>query len=222
MRTARLRLWLKRLWAAPCSAVGLLLAAAVLALGGRARWSSGALEVSLRERPGQCGRLARRLPFRAVVFGHVILAVTQEELQCIGPHERVHVEQYERWGPLFFLAYGSSSLWQLLHGRDAYWDNRFEVQARERSRARLMPVWWDSRQPEADMADNPSIRGGSDRERINVNQEHELRHWAKKLDATPEQIKEAVQAVGDRADKVELHLKGSRASSNADREGGAR
>lgn len=68
------------------------------------------------------------------------------------------------------------------------------------------------------MADNPSIRSGSDRERINVNQEHELRHWAKKFDATPQQIKEAVQAVGDRADKVEMHLKGSRSSTNSDRE----
>ena len=68
------------------------------------------------------------------------------------------------------------------------------------------------------MPDNPSIRSGSDRERINVNQEHELRHWAKKFDTTPEQIKEAVQAVGDRVDKVEMHLKGSRSTSNSDRE----
>jgi hypothetical protein len=61
--------------------------------------------------------IARRLPFRGIVFGHVILAVTRKELQGIRAHERVHVDQYERWGPLFFFAYGASSLWQLLHGR---------------------------------------------------------------------------------------------------------
>ena len=70
------------------------------------------------------------------------------------------------------------------------------------------------------MPDDRTHRSGSDRERINVNQPYELRDWAKKFNATPEQIKEAVQAVGDRADKVEMHLKGSRSSSNASREAG--
>lgn len=68
------------------------------------------------------------------------------------------------------------------------------------------------------MADSKTTRNGSDRDRINVNQDYELRDWAKKFDATPEQIKEAVQAVGDRVDKVEMHLKGSRSSTNADRQ----
>jgi hypothetical protein len=45
-------------------------------------------------------------------------------------HEQVHVEQYERWGALFLLAYPAESLLQLSLGRRAYWDNRFEVQAR--------------------------------------------------------------------------------------------
>jgi len=126
--------FLKHLWAAPCSAVGLAMAAIPLALGGRATVSAGAVEVTYRESADGCGRLAGKLPFRAIVFGHVILAVTREELQRIGPHERVHVEQYERWGPLFFLAYGLSSLWQLVRGRSPYWHNHFEVQARNLSR----------------------------------------------------------------------------------------
>ena len=67
------------------------------------------------------------------------------------------------------------------------------------------------------MPDDTSSRGGQDRERINVNQDHELRDWAKKFNATPDQIKEAVQAVGDRADKVEMHLKGSRSTTNSER-----
>ena len=37
---------------------------------------------------------------------------------------------------------------------------------------------------------------GQDRERINVNQDYELRDWAKSLNTTPERLKEAVQAVG--------------------------
>lgn len=123
----------KLFWAAPCSAVGLALAAVPLALGGKAKWSSGALEVTFRQNLAGCGKLARRLPFRGIVFGHVILAVTDEELVHLGPHERVHVAQYERWGPLFFVAYGASSLWQLCKGRRPYWDNHFEIQARQRS-----------------------------------------------------------------------------------------
>ena len=123
----------KLLWAAPCSAVGLLFAAVPLLLGGKGAWRHGALEVTYRRNQASCGKLAHALPFRGIVFGHVILAVTDEELFRIGPHERVHVEQYERWGPLFFLAYPLSSLWQILHGRSPYWDNHFEIQARHRS-----------------------------------------------------------------------------------------
>jgi len=107
----------KLLWAAPCSAVGLLLAAIPLSLGGKAVWNRGALEVTYRQSQANFGKLAKAMPFRGIVFGHVILAVTNEELRLIGPHERVHVAQYERWGPVFFLAYGLSSLWQLLRGR---------------------------------------------------------------------------------------------------------
>jgi len=129
----------KLLWASPCSAVGLALAAFPLAAGGAAKWSGGALEVTYRDTEARCGKLARELPFRGIVFGHVILAVTREDLTVIGAHERVHVEQYERWGPLFFIAYGASSLWQLASGRRPYWHNHFEVQARERSSAAHYP-----------------------------------------------------------------------------------
>jgi hypothetical protein len=107
------------LWAAPCSLLGLCLALPVLLLGGRARWAQGALEVTWRA--------------HLAAFGHVILAVTADELLQIGAHERVHVAQYGRWGLFFLPAYAASSLWQLLRGRDPYWDNAFEVDARRRS-----------------------------------------------------------------------------------------
>ena len=117
-------------WAAPCSLLGLFAAALIVLLGGKAVISAGVLEVTYRERLQSCGRLAAQLPFRGIVFGHVILAVIRQELLQIGPHERVHVEQYARWGLFFFPAYAVSSAWQLLHGRSAYWHNHFEVQAR--------------------------------------------------------------------------------------------
>ena len=56
------------------------------------------------------------------------------------------------------------------------------------------------------MADDKSNSGGQDRERINVYQDYELRDWAKSMNTTPERIKEAVQAVGDRAEKVREYL----------------
>ena len=54
-------------------------------------------------------------------------------------------------------------------------------------------------------------------ERIDTGQTEQLRQWAKKLDSTPEQIKEAVQAVGDKPGDVEAHLKGVRSSVNSER-----
>ena len=57
------------------------------------------------------------------------------------------------------------------------------------------------------MSDDLKQRGGRDRTRINVNQDHELRDWARKLGVSPEELKRAVAEVGDRADQVEAHLK---------------
>lgn len=56
------------------------------------------------------------------------------------------------------------------------------------------------------MSDDKNKSGGQDRQRINIHQDYELRDWAKSLHTTPERIKEAVQAVGDRAEKVREYL----------------
>ena len=53
---------------------------------------------------------------------------------------------------------------------------------------------------------------------IDVHDERALQEWATKLDATPEEIRDAVQAVGDQAADVEMHLKGSHATTNAEQE----
>lgn len=125
---------MKFAWALPNTLVGLAMGILVIALGGRLRSTPQALEFTFRDRVGQCGRLARTLPFRGIVFGHVVLAVTAQELASVRAHELVHVAQYERWGPLFIPAYLGSSLWQMLRGRSAYWYNHFEVQARSDAR----------------------------------------------------------------------------------------
>jgi hypothetical protein len=57
------------------------------------------------------------------------------------------------------------------------------------------------------MSDDKSQSGGSDRQRINQNQEYELRDWSQRLNTTPEKLKEAIRAVGDSADKVREYLK---------------
>jgi hypothetical protein len=57
------------------------------------------------------------------------------------------------------------------------------------------------------MSDDKSKSSAQDRARINVNQDYELRDWSKKFGVTPEELKNAVASVGDRADAVEKHLK---------------
>ncbi len=56
------------------------------------------------------------------------------------------------------------------------------------------------------MSDDKSKSQGQDRQRINDHQDYELRDWSKSLNVSPERLKEAVAAVGDRADKVREFL----------------
>jgi hypothetical protein len=58
---------------------------------------------------------------------------------------------------------------------------------------------------------------GVDPERININNLANCAQWAKKLNVTDEQLREAIQAVGDKATDVEMHLKGARSTTNDDR-----
>ena len=45
----------------------------------------------------------------------------------------------------------------------------------------------------------------------------QIRQWADEFDATPEQIEEAIAAVGPQQADIEMHLKGSRSTTNSDR-----
>lgn len=66
----------------------------------------------------------------AMTFGHAILARDRETFFSTWNHERVHVDQYQRWGLFFIPMYLGLGLWLKLTKRDPYWDNPFEIQAR--------------------------------------------------------------------------------------------
>lgn len=57
------------------------------------------------------------------------------------------------------------------------------------------------------MSDDKTRSGGADRQRINLHEPYELRDWSARFGVTPEQLREAVARVGDRADAVERYLK---------------
>ena len=121
--------WARLFWASPNTLLGLLGIALWWAAGAQVRWVSGAFEATLpasrRERPRR-----RHLPFTVITLGHVVLGTNRDEMERWRSHERVHVKQYERWGPWFLPAYLLASGWQWCCRRDAYWDNPFEVEAR--------------------------------------------------------------------------------------------
>jgi hypothetical protein len=72
------------------------------------------------------------------------------------------------------------------------------------------------------MSDDLANRGGADRRRIDVSQDHELRDWSKRFGVSRDQLKEAVQAVGTQADRVEEFLKsrGERTGGGGSERGG--
>ena len=129
----RIYIVLRYAWALPATTVGLLFASFALCAGATIRFAEGVIEVA----GGQLDRIVSLLPasarFVAITFGHVIIGTDHAVLRRVRSHEHVHVQQYERWGALFFPLYVASSLVQLFHGRDPYLNNCFEREAYERN-----------------------------------------------------------------------------------------
>ena len=55
--------------------------------------------------------------------------------------------------------------------------------------------------------DNRHNTGSPDRERVNIHENYEVEYWSNKFGVTPEQLKEAVAAVGTLVTNVENYLK---------------
>lgn len=72
----------------------------------------------------------------AMTLGHTVLGKTAADLDRARDHEMVHVKQFEKWGPLMGPAYIGASVWVWLHGKRAYRDNPFEVEAYDADEAR--------------------------------------------------------------------------------------
>lgn len=117
------------LWACPYSLLGITVGLFGILSGGRGRFRGGALEFY----GGSTAWLVRHLPpgptTQGLTLGHVIIGQTAEGLDDCAEHERVHVRQFERWGPMMGPAYLLASAWQWWIGGDAYYDNPFEQQA---------------------------------------------------------------------------------------------
>lgn len=116
-------------WASPYSLLGLAIGLLGMLGGGKGRVRDGAIEFY----GGGTQWFVRRLPpgihTAGFTLGHVILGQTAEGLDYVAAHERIHVRQFERWGPLMGPAYLLASVWMWCIGRDYYRDNPFEVEA---------------------------------------------------------------------------------------------
>jgi hypothetical protein len=120
------------LWAAPATLIGLAPIPLALLQGGRVGIVRGVVEAH----GGIITRLLRiGLPGlgsgAAVTFGHVVWACDEICMEISRDHERVHVRQYERWGPLFIPLYLTAAVIASWKGLDPYRDNPFEREAFE-------------------------------------------------------------------------------------------
>jgi hypothetical protein len=117
--------WAAYVWAAPTTLIGLV--GAIVA--DHVDVVDGVIEGS-GPRIGQAfDVVAPHRSIMAMTLGHVVLARSRAALDATRAHERVHVRQCERWGPLFVPAYVAASVAARRRGGDAYFDNRFEREA---------------------------------------------------------------------------------------------
>jgi hypothetical protein len=122
--------FLRYVWAGPTTLIGIVLAFPSLRRG-HVAIVDGVIEAHgpfLQRALASCTPLARGAD--AMTLGHVVIARDARALERTRAHERVHVRQYESWGPLFVPAYFLAGAWALLQGGHPYFDNRFEREAR--------------------------------------------------------------------------------------------
>jgi hypothetical protein len=119
------------LWVSPVTLFGLAFALLAYWMGASVKRRHGVLEVAGNTRTPILQSISKR--FEAITIGHVILGRNHGTLTRYRSHEHVHVRQYERWGLLFPVLYVLASFRALLTGKRFYWDNVFEVEARNKA-----------------------------------------------------------------------------------------
>ncbi|HBJ38623.1 MAG TPA: hypothetical protein DDZ51_28510 [Planctomycetaceae bacterium] len=114
------------LWASPNTCVGIALG---LVLGGKFAFVDGVFEIH----GPRISKLLSKLwvSAAAMTLGHAVLGQSAFYLHITRSHERVHVRQYERWGPLFIPTYLILSAALFAIGKDGYRSNPFEIEAFE-------------------------------------------------------------------------------------------
>ena len=118
------------LWASPNSLIGLAFVPTVSRTTGGLEIVDGVLELHssfiswvLRHCIPMPGGAC------AITFGHVVLGCDRQSLVLSRRHERVHVRQYEMWGPAFIPAFLIAAVWGFARGAGAYHGNLFEREA---------------------------------------------------------------------------------------------
>jgi hypothetical protein len=120
------------LWTLPTTAIGLVVIALDIVFGNRVRTRvvAGVIEAHgglVTWLLTHCTLLQGGAS--AMTLGHVVLGRDAISLDLSREHERVHVRQCERWGPLFIPAYLVGSAIAFFRTGRAYRDNPFEREA---------------------------------------------------------------------------------------------
>jgi hypothetical protein len=57
------------------------------------------------------------------------------------------------------------------------------------------------------MSDDRTKKGRQDRQRININEKHELAYWTKRLGVSEDELRDAVKRVGPSVEAVQNEIK---------------
>ncbi|NLF09220.1 MAG: hypothetical protein GX594_14775 [Pirellulaceae bacterium] len=115
------------LWGAGIGLLGLLTGGGVQRSGRIVEFWGGLLPLFLRYFPFVAGS-------PVATFGHVVVGRSQRHLEACRPHQLIHVQQYECWGPLFIPMYLGWWFFLLTRGKHPYYDNPFEREAYDGTR----------------------------------------------------------------------------------------
>lgn len=114
-------IWALYLWAAPYTLIGIVFG---LVFVGRPRRVGRVLIIV-----GRSDRARRSAPrLVALTLGHAIIANAEMPARILA-HELVHVEQFERWGPFYVLAYVVGAIIGALRHGNPYIGNPLEEEA---------------------------------------------------------------------------------------------